>query len=65
MEIVASTRGASRREVFDVIDAAARQCAGVEPRTTSAARWVDSPAPCLTESWYCCAEPGPDIANYV
>ena len=65
MEIVASTRGASRRDVFEVIDAAARECAGFERRTTSAARRTDSPAPCLTEAWYCCAEPGPDIANYV
>jgi len=23
------------------------------------------PPPHLTEAWYCCAEPGPDIANYV
>ncbi len=65
MEIVASMRGASRRDVFDATDAAARECAGVGRRSTSAARMTDSPAPCLTEAWYCCAEPGPDIANYV
>jgi hypothetical protein len=64
MGIVASMRGASRLEVFDAIDALAREVARVARRPLRAARRRPA-APHLTEAWYCCAEPGPDIANFV
>jgi radical SAM superfamily enzyme YgiQ (UPF0313 family) len=65
MAIVGSMKAASRREVFDAIDTVARQSAGVAPRSAAAGRAAGSPPPHLTEAWYCCAEPGPDIANFV
>jgi hypothetical protein len=72
-------RDASRREVFEAIAAAAHTAAGTGIRLTTFATAPvvkkpdaaisvkpDSTAPPhLTEAWYCCAEPGPDIANYV
>lgn len=67
MRVVASMKGAARREVFDAIDALARGgSAGSVPRKPPAIRLKpDATPPHLTEAWYCCAEPGPDIANYV
>ena len=67
MRVVGSMNGAPRREVFDAIDALARGGAAairLKPegiRLKAASR----PAPHLTEAWYCCAEPGPDISRYV
>jgi radical SAM superfamily enzyme YgiQ (UPF0313 family) len=65
MKIVALSKGESRRAAFDAIDAVARARARVEPRSRVAGRTAASAPPHLTEAWYCCAEPGPDIANYV
>jgi radical SAM superfamily enzyme YgiQ (UPF0313 family) len=65
MAIVASRQADSRSAVFDAIDAAARDAARLPHRTPGTARLSSPPAPHLTEAWYCCAEPGPDIANYV
>jgi len=64
MRRVGSLPGASRLEVFDAIDALAREVARV-PRRSSRASLSRLAAPHLTEAWYCCAEPGPDIANFV
>ena len=64
MRVVASMNGATRRDVFDAIDALARGDAAairLKPDSSTA----PGPPPHLTEAWYCCAEPGPDIANYV
>jgi hypothetical protein len=65
MTIVGSMKAASRREVFEAIETVARQSAGVGSRPAAAGRAVGSPPPHLTEAWYCCAEPGPDIADFV
>ncbi len=67
MRLVASLKDAPRREVFDAIDALARGDAFTAPRRQAAAMRLepDSAPPHLTEAWYCCAEPGPDIANCV
>ena len=65
MAIVASRPKDSRRAMFDAIDAAARDAARLPQRTPGTASLSSPPAPHLTEAWYCCAEPGPDIANYV
>jgi radical SAM superfamily enzyme YgiQ (UPF0313 family) len=64
MRRVGSLPGASRLEVFDAIDALAREVARV-PRRSSRASLSRLAAPHLTEAWYCCAEPGPDVANFV
>jgi radical SAM superfamily enzyme YgiQ (UPF0313 family) len=67
MRVVGSMNGAPRREVFDAIDALARggshdSCG----RTARSSRLKpDSTPPHLTEAWYCCAEPGPDISSCV
>ena len=64
MRVVASMNGATRRDVFEAIDALARGDAAairLKPDSSTA----PGPPPHLTEAWYCCAEPGPDIANYV
>ncbi len=65
MRVVAQSRNESRGAAFEAIDAVARACARVEPRSGRAGGAAASPPPHLTEAWYCCAEPGPDIANYV
>jgi hypothetical protein len=64
MHLVSSMRAAPRHEIFDAIDAAARAAAHASPRAVSIRARVPS-APHMTEAWYCCAEPGPDIASYV
>jgi len=64
MHLVSSMREAPRHEIFDGIDAAARAAAHASPRAMSMRTRVAS-APHMTEAWYCCAEPGPDIASYV
>ena len=58
-------RTSHKAEVFDAIVTVARQSAGMAPRPAVAGRAAGSPPPHLTEAWYCCAEPGPDIANFV
>ncbi len=65
MQLVGSMRAESRRAVFSAIDAAAREAARIRPRSAGIKRRATSPAPHLTEAWYCCAEPGPDSASYV
>ena len=66
MRVVASMNGATRRDVFDAIDALARgDAAAIRLKPAAIRLKPDSTAPHLTEAWYCCAEPGPDIANYV
>jgi hypothetical protein len=64
MRVVASMTGAPRRDVFNAIDALARggvAAIRLKPDSTTA----PGPPPHLTEAWYCCAEPGPDIAGCV
>ena len=66
MRVVGSMNGAPRREVFDAIDALARGgAAPIRPKPEEIRLKPDSTAPHLTEAWYCCAEPGPDISSYV
>ena len=74
MRVVASLNGAPRREVFDAIDALARGSGRGSIQAKPAAVCLkpqdirlkpDSTPPHLTEAWYCCAEPGPDIAKCV
>ena len=74
MRVVASLNGAPRREVFDAIDALARGSGRGSIQVEPAAVCLkpedirlkpDSTPPHLTEAWYCCAEPGPDIAKCV
>ena len=67
MRVVASMNGAPRRDVFDAIDALARGSSPEALRLKPAAIRLkpDSTPPHLTEAWYCCAEPGPDISSYV
>jgi hypothetical protein len=64
MQTVAAIGSAPRRDVFDAIDAVARETAHL-PGRSSFARTRSSTAPHMTEAWYCCAEPGPNIASYV
>ena len=94
MQLVTALRSAPRREVFEAIDAVAREVAQTQPRgsgardpgsalppeggshgvrlvasapvsVASAFRRKGTAAPHMTEAWYCCAEPGPDIASSV
>ena len=65
MHVVASLNGAPRRDVFDAIDVLARAAAHVTAQPKARSRTSRAAPPHLTEAWYCCAEPGPDIANYV
>ena len=65
MRLVASMRDAPRREVFEAIDVLAREQAHMPRREPRARRASSPPAPHMTEAWYCCAEPGPDIGEYV
>jgi hypothetical protein len=64
MKLVGAMRTAPRRAVFSAIDALARTTARMDPPPAPVEQ-PSSPPPHLTEAWYCCAEPGPDIANYV
>jgi radical SAM superfamily enzyme YgiQ (UPF0313 family) len=74
MRLVSSLRVAPRRDVFEAIDAVAREAAQILPPkggshrngdVASAFRRKETTAPHMTEAWYCCAEPGPDIASSV
>ena len=74
MRLVSSLGASPRHEVFDAIDAVARE---VEPGSVASAlsRKTAPTAPHMTEAWYCCAEPASaeatagrpdhDIASYV
>jgi radical SAM superfamily enzyme YgiQ (UPF0313 family) len=67
MRIVGSMNGVPRHDVFNAIDTLAR---GGSPGTirlkpVAVRLKPDSTPPHLTEAWYCCAEPGPDISSYV
>jgi radical SAM superfamily enzyme YgiQ (UPF0313 family) len=74
MQVVAGMPAAPRREVFDAIDAVAREAAQRDGRSSSTSL-RSATAPHMTEAWYCCAEPtsaeatvgrpGPDIASCV
>ena len=55
MQLVGSASGSPRAQVFAAIVALAREHAGLPPkrsRTTGG-----TPVPCVSEPWYCCAEP--------
>ena len=67
MRVVGSMNGAPRRDVFSAIDALARGGSPGSIRLKPAAIRLkpDSTPPHLTEAWYCCAEPGPDISSCV
>jgi radical SAM superfamily enzyme YgiQ (UPF0313 family) len=65
MRVVAAMNGAPRREVFDAIDVLARVAAHAAPQPIVRSRPAGAAPPHLTEAWYCCAEPGPDIAKCV
>jgi radical SAM superfamily enzyme YgiQ (UPF0313 family) len=68
MRVVASMNGTPRRDVFYAIDALARGGSPESIRLNPPAvrlRPDATAAPHLTEAWYCCAEPGPDVTNYV
>ena len=82
MRVVASMNGATRRDVFDAIDALARgDAAAIRLKPSASAEGsgetrrsfsgggdsstAPGPPPHLPEAGYCCAEPGPDLANYV
>ncbi len=62
MRVVGSMKGAPRRDVFDAIDALVRGDSHPRRRFSGGG---DSTIPHLTEAWYCCAEPGPDVSSYV
>jgi radical SAM superfamily enzyme YgiQ (UPF0313 family) len=55
MQLVGSASGAPRADVFGAISALARERAELPPRPTRVAR--GAPVPCVSEPWYCCAEP--------
>jgi len=63
MAIARDGAGTSRRAVFAAIAAAARGDDRVtaEPETCCAGDAI----PYLTEAWYCCAEPGPELSDLV
>ena len=64
MQLVASRAGEERASVFAQIAALARERAGAG-RGTAPPPSAGRRAAYMTEAWYCCAEPGPDLANYV
>jgi radical SAM superfamily enzyme YgiQ (UPF0313 family) len=64
MRVVADRRGAPRTELFDAISATAHEFAAARgvPRSPALGRRSGSSVPPhMTEAWYCCAEPGPDL----
>jgi radical SAM superfamily enzyme YgiQ (UPF0313 family) len=71
MRLVTAMRGRARSEVFDAIAAVAYETAGIRrvSQPDAAGRVLPSgPAatpPYLTEAWYCCAEPGPEMIGEV
>lgn len=55
MQMVGAASAAPRSDVFTAISALARQHASLPPRLDRATR--GAPVPCVSEPWYCCAEP--------
>ena len=55
MQLVGGESGSPRAQVFGAISALAREHAGLPPARGRATR--DTPVPCVSEPWYCCAEP--------
>ena len=55
MQLVGSASGSPRAEVFAAIVALAREYAGLPPKRSRVTRGM--PVPCVSEPWYCCAEP--------
>ena len=55
MELVGGASGSPRAQVFAAISALAREHAGQPPRRVRVER--GTPVPCVSEPWYCCAEP--------
>jgi hypothetical protein len=55
MQLVGAASGAPRADVFAAIAALAREHAALPPRSSRVAR--GTPVPCVSEPWYCCAEP--------
>ena len=65
MQLVTSMRTAPRREAFDALDALARDRARMTRPVPRRSQEASSPTPYMTEAWYCCAEPGPDIGSFL
>ena len=60
MQMVGGASGSPRAEVFGAISALAREHAGLPPargRTDDGPTTRRAPVPCVSEPWYCCAEP--------
>ena len=55
MRLVGGASGAPRADVFAAISSLAREHAGLAPRSGLVSR--GTPVPCVSEPWYCCAEP--------
>jgi hypothetical protein len=55
MRLVGGASGEPRADVFAAISALAREHAGLPPRSALVSR--GTPVPCVSEPWYCCAEP--------
>ena len=55
MQLVGGTSGSPRAQVFGAISALARVHAELPPRPVRATR--HTPVACVSEPWYCCAEP--------
>ena len=59
MQLVGGASGSPRSEVFAAISALAREHAGLPPERgrTTCPTTRHAPVPCVSEPWYCCAEP--------
>ncbi len=55
MQLVGSASGSPRAQVFAAIVALAREHARLPPKRSRVTRGI--PVPCVSEPWYCCAEP--------
>ena len=55
--VAVAEQGGDDADVFHALWSLARSAAGLEPPQSVAA----TPGPHLTESWYCCAEPSPEL----
>ena len=55
MRLVGGGSGSPRADVFRAISALAREHAGLRPKVGLVSR--GTPVPCVSEPWYCCAEP--------
>lgn len=61
MQLVASMSGQPRRIVFDAVATMAHEAAGGERVQATGPALQSQTPPYLTEGWYCCAEPGPEM----